>query len=331
MEKKMSELHAVAHRMVEKGKGILAADESTPTCSKRFESISTESTASSRNYYRNLLFTSKGIEKFISGVILFDETFHQSELKTGQNFPLYLSNLGILPGIKVDQGLEDFADGEKLTKGLDGLSERLNNYYSHGARFAKWRAVINIGENIPSADCIEANANTLAKYALACQQSNLVPIVEPEVLMDGSHTIDQSFDATSKALNAVFDKLQKHNVSLQGIVLKPNMVLSGYDCSYQADIEEVAEKTINCLSANVPSEVPGIAFLSGGQSNELATLHLNEMNKYETDWNLTFSYGRALQQPALNAWSGKKENSDLAQEEFIKRAEANSLATLASL
>ena len=327
----MSELHAVAHRMVEKGKGILAADESTPTCSKRFESISTESTAFSRNYYRNLLFTSKGIEKFISGVILFDETFHQSELKTGQKFPEYLSNLGILPGIKVDQGLEDFADGEKLTKGLDGLSERLNNYYSHGARFAKWRAVINIGENIPSADCIEANANTLAKYALACQQSNLVPIVEPEVLMDGSHTIDQSFDATSKALNAVFDKLQKHNVSLQGIVLKPNMVLSGYDCSYQADIEEVAEKTINCLSANVPSEVPGIAFLSGGQSNELATLHLNEMNKYETDWNLTFSYGRALQQPALNAWSGKKENSDLAQEEFIKRAEANSLATLASL
>ncbi len=327
----MSELHAVAHKMVEKGKGILAADESTPTCSKRFESISTESTASSRNYYRNLLFTSKGIEKFISGVILFDETFHQSELKTGQKFPEYLSNLGILPGIKVDQGLEDFADGEKLTKGLDGLSERLNNYYSHGARFAKWRAVINIGENIPSADCIEANANTLAKYALACQQSNLVPIVEPEVLMDGSHTIDQSFDATSKALNAVFDKLQKHNVSLQGIVLKPNMVLSGYDCSYQADIEEVAEKTINCLSANVPSEVPGIAFLSGGQSNELATLHLNEMNKYETDWNLTFSYGRALQQPALNAWSGKKENSDLAQEEFIKRAEANSLATLASL
>ena len=327
----MSELHAVAHRMVEKGKGILAADESTPTCSKRFESISTESTASSRNYYRNLLFTSKGIEKFISGVILFDETFHQSELKTGQKFPEYLSNQGILPGIKVDQGLEDFADGEKLTKGLDGLSERLNNYYSHGARFAKWRAVINIGENIPSADCIEANANTLAKYALACQQSNLVPIVEPEVLMDGSHTIDQSFDATSKALNAVFDKLQKHSVSLQGIVLKPNMVLSGYDCSYQADIEEVAEKTINCLSANVPSEVPGIAFLSGGQSNELATLHLNEMNKYETDWNLTFSYGRALQQPALNAWSGKKENSDLAQEEFIKRAEANSLATLASL
>ena len=327
----MSELHAVAHRMVEKGKGILAADESTPTCSKRFESISTESTASSRNYYRNLLLTSKGIEKFISGVILFDETFHQSELKTGQKFPEYLSNLGILPGIKVDQGLEDFADGEKLTKGLDGLSERLNNYYSHGARFAKWRAVINIGENIPSADCIEANANTLAKYALACQQSNLVPIVEPEVLMDGSHTIDQSFDATSKALNAVFDKLQKHNVSLQGIVLKPNMVLSGYDCSYQADIEEVAEKTINCLSANVPSEVPGIAFLSGGQSNELATLHLNEMNEYETDWNLTFSYGRALQQPALTAWSGKKENSELAQKEFIKRAEANSLATLASL
>ena len=331
MEKKMSELHAIAHKMVEKGKGILAADESTPTCKKRFESISTESTVSTRNYYRNLLFTSKGIEKFISGIILFDETFHQSELETGKKYPEFLSSLGILPGIKVDQGLVDFADGEKLTKGLDGLSERLNNYYSLGARFAKWRAVINISETFPSKDCIEANADTLAKYALACQQSNLVPIVEPEVIMDGNHTIDQSFDVTSRALSSVFDQLQNHNVSLQGIVLKPNMVLSGYDCSYQADVEEVAEKTINCLSANVPTEVPGIAFLSGGQSDELATLHLNEMNKYETDWNLTFSYGRALQQPALKSWQGKKENTTIAQEEFIKRAEANSLATLASL
>ena len=331
MEKKMSELHAIAHKMVEKGKGILAADESTPTCTKRFESISTESTASSRNYYRNLLFTSKGIEKFISGIILFDETFHQSELETGKKYPEFLSSLGILPGIKVDQGLGDFGDGEKLTKGLDGLSERLNNYYSLGARFAKWRAVINISETFPSKDCIEVNADTLAKYALACQQSNLVPIVEPEVIMDGNHTIDQSFDITSRVLSSVFDQLQNHNVSLQGIVLKPNMVLSGYDCSYQADVEEVAEKTINCLSANVPTEVPGIAFLSGGQSDELATLHLNEMNKYETDWNLTFSYGRALQQPALKSWQGKKENTTIAQEEFIKRAEANSLATLASL
>ena len=327
----MSELHAIAHKMVEKGKGILAADESTPTCNKRFESISTESTASTRNYYRNLLFTSKGIEKFISGIILFDETFHQSELETGKKYPEFLSSLGILPGIKVDQGLGDFGDGEKLTKGLDGLSKRLNDYYSLGARFAKWRAVINISETFPSQDCIEANAGTLAKYALACQQSNLVPIVEPEVIMDGNHTIDQSFDVTSRALSSVFDQLQNHNVSLQGIVLKPNMVLSGYDCSYQADIEEVAEKTINCLSANVPTEVPGIAFLSGGQSDELATLHLNEMNKYETDWNLTFSYGRALQQPALKSWQGKKENTTIAQEEFIKRAEANSLATLASL
>ena len=331
MEKKMSELHAIAHRMVEKGKGILAADESTPTCTKRFEGISTESTAFSRNYYRNLLFTSKGIDKFISGVILFDETFHQCELTTGKKYPEYLSDIGLLPGIKVDKGLEDFSDGEKLTIGLDDLSERLNNYYSLGARFAKWRAVINISDMLPTMDCIEANANNLARYALACQQSNLVPIVEPEVIMEGEHTIDQSYDVTSKTLNAVFDKLNKYKVSLQGIVLKPNMVLSGYDCSYQAEIQEVAEKTINCLSANVPSEVPGIAFLSGGQSNELATLHLNEMNKYETDWNLTFSYGRALQQPALKTWSGKEENTLSAQKEFIKRAEANSLATLASL
>jgi len=331
MEKKMSELHAIAHRMVEKGKGILAADESTPTCTKRFEGISTESTPFSRNYYRNLLFTSEGIDKFISGVILFDETFHQCELTTGKKYPEYLSDIGLLPGIKVDKGLEDFSDGEKLTIGLDDLSERLNNYYSLGARFAKWRAVINISDMLPTMDCIEANANNLARYALACQQSNLVPIVEPEVIMEGEHTIDQSYDVTSKTLNAVFDKLNKYKVSLQGIVLKPNMVLSGYDCSYQAEIQEVAEKTINCLSANVPSEVPGIAFLSGGQSNELATLHLNEMNKYETDWNLTFSYGRALQQPALKTWSGKEENTLSAQKEFIKRAEANSLATLASL
>jgi len=327
----MSELHAVAHKMVEKGKGILAADESTPTCTKRFESIGTKSTAESRNIYRNMLFTAEKIEKYISGVILFDETFYQNELSSGLTFPEYLISKDILPGIKVDQGLEDFGSNEKITKGLDGLSERLGKYYSLGARFAKWRAVITIGNDIPSDDCIMENAKVLAKYAQKCQQANLVPIVEPEVLMDGAHTINDSFDVTSRALNATFDQLVNHNVSLQGMILKPNMILSGYECSYQASIEEVAEKTINCLSANVPTEVPGIAFLSGGQPDEHATLHLNEMNKYDNDWNLTFSYGRALQQPSLKAWSGKSENLKLAQEAFIERAKANSLASVAGL
>ena len=327
----MSELHAVAHKIVEKGKGILAADESTPTCIKRFESIGTESTAESRNIYRNMLFTAEKIEKYISGVILFDETFHQKELSTGLTIPEYLTSKDILPGIKVDQGLEDFGSNEKITKGLDGLSERLGKYYALGARFAKWRAVITIGNNIPSDDCIMKNAKILAKYAQKCQQANLVPIVEPEVLMNGAHTVDESFDVTSRALNATFDQLVEHNVNLQGIVLKPNMILSGYECSYQANIEEVAEKTMNCLSANVPIEVPGIAFLSGGQPDEHATLHLNEMNKYDSDWNLTFSYGRALQQTALKAWSGKAENLKLAQEVFIEKAKANSLASVAGL
>jgi fructose-bisphosphate aldolase class I len=327
----MSELHAVAHKMVKKGKGILAADESTPTCTKRFESININSTTENRNFYRNMLFTTEDIEKYISGVILFDETFHQSELSSGMKFPEYLISKNILPGIKVDQGLEDFSPYEKLTKGLDGLSERLGKYYAQGARFAKWRAVITPGDSIPTDDCILANSKNLAKYAKKCQQANLVPIVEPEVLMDGVHTIDESFDITSRTLNMVFDQLDQHNVSLQGIVLKPNMILSGYECSYQASIEEVAEKTINCLSAHVPSEVPGIAFLSGGQSDKDAILHLNEMNKYDTDWNLTFSYGRALQQSALKAWSGKKENVTDAQEVFIEKAKANSLATVAGL
>ena len=327
----MSELHAVAHKMVEKGKGILAADESTPTCSKRFESINTDSTAESRNFYRNMLFTTEDIEKYISGVILFDETFHQSELSSGLKFPEYLTSKDILPGIKVDQGLEDYGSNEKVTVGLDGLSDRLAKYYALGARFAKWRAVITPGNGIPTKECILANAKNLASYALKCQEANLVPIVEPEVLMDGTHTIDNSYDITSSTLEMVFDQLDKNNVNLQGIVLKPNMILSGYECSYQASIEEVAEKTVNCLSAHVPSEVPGIAFLSGGQSDEDATLHLNEMNKYETDWNLTFSYGRALQQPALNAWSGKSENVIDAQEAFIEKAKANSLATVAGL
>ena len=240
----MSELYTIAHKMVDKGKGILAADESTPTCTKRFSSINTDSTTESRNFYRNMLFTTEDIEKYISGVILFDETFHQSELSTGIKFPEYLTSKNILPGIKVDQGLEDFSPYEKLTKGLDGLSERLGKYYALGARFAKWRAVITPGDSIPTDDCILANAKNLAKYAKKCQQANLVPIVEPEVLMDGSHTIDESFDITSRTLNMVFNQLDEHNVSLQGIVLKPNMILSGYECSIRQVLKKLLKKLL---------------------------------------------------------------------------------------
>ena len=323
----------IANAMVQKGKGILAADESTPTCKKRFDSINVESTEENRNKYRDMLFTSDGIENYISGVILFDETVRQSTVEGSVPFPDYLTKLGILPGIKVDKGAKQLAntEDEKITEGLDGLRDRLKEYYELGARFTKWRAVITIGESMPTAYCMSTNAHALARYAALCQEQGLVPIVEPEILMDGTHTIEESYQLTTETLYNVFYELVSQGVELEGMVLKPNMVLSGYDCSYQADIEEVAEKTINCLSANVPTEVPGIAFLSGGQSDDLATLHLNEMNKYETDWNLTFSYGRALQQPALKAWHGKKENTTFAQEEFIKRAEANSLATLASL
>ena len=329
----MSELHSVAAQMVAKGKGILAADESIPTCTKRFESINTESTEQNRNFYRNMLFTSDNIAEYINGIILFDETFYQKELKTDTLFPQYLESKNILPGIKVDGGLQSFNNHpeEKVTVGLDRLDKKLSRYYSLGARFAKWRSVITLGNGIPSDGCIQANAEGLAKYALLCQQANLVPIVEPEVLMDGNHTIDISFDVTDRTLSAVFSQLEKHNVDLQGIVLKPNMVLSGYNCENQASVEEVAQKTLECLTNNVPSSVPGIAFLSGGQSDELATLHLNEMNKQDTNWKVTFSYGRALQQNALNTWAGKSENVKAAQEALLSRAKANSLATTASL
>ena len=329
----MSELHSVASRMVEKGKGDLAADESTGTCTKRFEGIGAESTADTRCSYRSALFTATGLEEYISGVILFDETFRQNIFGTDILIPNYLQSKDILPGIKVDTGAHPLEEGsnEKNTTGLDGLAERLGEYYALGARFAKWRSVITIGENIPSRKCILANAEGLANYALLCQQANLVPIVEPEVLMEGIHTIDTSFDVTDRALNTVFDQLTQHNVDLKGIVLKPNMILSGYDCADQASIEDVAERTLECLTRNVPSEVPGIAFLSGGQSNELATLHLNEMNKHNANWNVTFSYGRALQQDALKVWSGKSENINATQDSLLSRAKANSLATTASL
>ena len=326
----MNDIQDIAQAMVAKGKGILAADESTPTCTKRFESINVESTAENRNAYRDMLFTADGIENHISGVILFDETIRQSTVNGSIPFPEYLSALGIIPGIKVDKGAKQLAnsDDEKITEGLDGLRDRLKEYYELGARFAKWRAVITIGEDIPTAYCISANAHALARYAALCQEQGLVPIVEPEILMNGDHTIEESYQLTTETLYTVFYELASQGVELEGMVLKPNMVLSGYDCSEQASVKEVAEMTVDCFFNTVPAAVPGIAFLSGGQSDELATAHLNAMNQIDgTPWNLTFSYGRALQAPALKAWSGRAENIPTAQEALMKRAIFNGLAT----
>ena len=325
-------LPEIANGMVEKGRGILAADESTPTCTKRFDSIGVESTEANRNAYRDMLFTTSGMEEFISGVILFDETLRQSTLKDGTPFPEYLSNLNVIPGIKVDKGAHSLpgTEGEKVTEGLDGLDARLKEYYELGARFAKWRAVITINESEPSSTCVAANAHALARYAALCQENGIVPIVEPEILMDGSHTIEDSFIVTEEVLHSVFYELYGQNVLLEGMILKPNMVLSGYKCSEQASVNEVAEMTVTVLKRCVPSAVPGIAFLSGGQSNEDATAHLNSMNKIldnNSPWNLTYSYGRALQAPALDAWLGKEENVSAAQDAFYKRAKLNSLAT----
>ena len=320
----------IANAMVQKGKGILAADESTPTCKKRFDGINVESTEENRNKYRNMLFTADGIENYISGVILFDETLRQSTMEGGVPFPDHLTKLGVLPGIKVDKGAKQLANtgDEKITEGLDGLRDRLKEYYELGARFTKWRAVITIGENMPTAYCMSANAHALARYAALCQEQGLVPIVEPEILMDGSHNIDESYQLTTETLYNVFYELVSQGVELEGMVLKPNMVLSGYDCSEQASVEQVAEMTVDCFLNTVPAAVPGIAFLSGGQSDELATAHLNAMNQIDNKpWNLTFSYGRALQAPALKAWSGKDENVSNAQDAFMKRAKFNSLAT----
>ena len=325
-------LQDIAQAMTIKGKGILAADESNPTCKKRFDSIDVDSTEENRNIYRDMLFTTKGMEEFISGVILFDETIRQSTIKEGVSFPDFLSDLGVIPGIKVDAGAKHLSgtDDEKVTEGLDGLDDRLKKYYSLGARFAKWRAVITIGDSEPSGTCISANAHALARYASHCQKNGIVPIVEPEILMDGTHSIEDSFFVSEEVLHTVFYELYGQNVELEGMVLKPNMVLSGYNCPDQASVEQVAELTVTLFKRSVPSAVPGIAFLSGGQSDEHATAHLNAMNQLLGDnspWNLTFSYGRALQAPALKAWAGKDENINDAQEAFYKRAKLNSLAT----
>ena len=329
------QLRSTAKAMVEKGKGILAADESTPTCNQRFENIGVDPNELNRNTYRDLLFTTNGMEEFISAVILFDETLRQSTIIGGTPFPEYLKEKGIIPGIKVDKGAKELAihSGEKVTEGLDDLRDRLSEYYKLGARFSKWRAIITIGEGIPTDVCIHVNAHALARYAALCQESNIVPIVEPEVLMNGTHSIDTCHEVSQKTFSKVFEELDKQRVYLEGIVLKPNMIVSGIDCSEQAGVEEVADRTVECLKHTVPKDVPGCAFLSGGQNNENATAHLNMINAKHGDslaWNLTFSYGRALQSSALQIWGGKDENIPSAQDAFYQRAKFNGMATLGS-
>ena len=321
-------LSETASYIVSEGKGILAADESNPTCTKRFDSIGVESTEDNRRDYRELLFRSEGMKGNIGGVILFDETIRQNAAD-GTSLVDVITSQGSLPGIKVDKGLQQIGDsGESLTQGLDGLDERLKEYYELGAKFTKWRAVINIGEDMPSSEAISANMEALADYAKIVQNNNMVPMVEPEVLMDGNHSIDDCFEATSRCLDALFTYLLEKGVDIKGTILKPNMVTSGSNYSDQADVEEVARKTIDCLKAYVPDDLPGITFLSGGQSDIDATAHLDAMNKIGGfNWKLSFSYGRALQQPALKAWMGKIENAILAQQALSHRALMNKLAS----
>ena len=323
-----SELAKVARAMVAKGKGILAADESTGTIGKRFDSIAVENTEENRRAYRDMLFTTRGIGDYIRGVLLYDETLRQKSAD-GTPFSKLLTSQGVIPGIKVDSGAKDMAlcAGETVTEGLDGLAKRCADYYKLGARFAKWRGVITIGDAIPSASCIGANAHALARYAAICQEQGLVPIVEPEVLMDGSHTIERCEEVTEWTLNAVFDSLYNQRVVLEHMVLKPSMVISAKSCPVQASPQEVAERTLAILKRTVPAAVPGIAFLSGGQSDELATEHLDLMNKLGGGpWALSFSYGRALQQSCLKAWRGAAANVPAAQAALAHRARMNGLA-----
>ncbi len=322
------DLEAIARALVAPDKGILAADESDGTIKKRFESIGVESTEENRRAYRDLLFTAKDAAAYISGVILYDETIRQSSAD-GTPFPRLLEQQGIIPGIKVDKGAKPLtnAPGETITEGLDGLRERLAVYYDLGARFTKWRAVITIGPGIPSEYCLWTNAHALARFAGLSQEAGLVPIVEPEALMDGDHSIERSYDVTSRMLNAVFTELHDQRVELEGMLLKTNMVLSGYEAAERAGVDEVAQLTVRCLRRRVPAAVPGIVFLSGGQSDEDATAHLNAMNALgDHPWELSFSYGRALQAPALKAWAGEPANVPAAQEAYLHRAKLNSLA-----
>jgi len=318
----------IATLLVANGKGILAADESTGTIKKRFDSIGVESTETNRRDYRELLFTADGVADYISGVILYDETIRQTA-SNGLPIAKLLSNQGIIPGIKVDMGAKSlaFSEGELVTEGLDGLRERLQEYYALGARFAKWRAVIKISDGAPSQYCIDTNAHALARYAALCQEAGIVPIVEPEVLMDGYHTIDECYAVSETTLKTVFDELYKQRVVLEQMLLKPNMIVSGKDCPEQAGTDEVASKTIYCFEQTVPAALPGIVFLSGGQSETTATENLNSINEAgRHPWELSFSYGRALQSSALAAWGGKPENKDAAQAAFIKRAQLVSAA-----
>ena len=322
-----AELVSIARGMVAPGKGILAADESTGTIKKRFDGIQLESTEATRQLYREMLFSAPGIADAISGVIMYDETLRQ-KTRAGVPFPQHLASLGIIPGIKVDQGAKPLANfpGETVTEGLDGLRERLKEYHGLGARFAKWRAVIDIGEGYPTRFGIEANAHALARYAALCQEQGIVPIVEPEVLMDGDHSIERCEEVTDEVLCEVFRQLAGHRVHLEGIVLKPNMVISGKKNTARATPEQVAEATVRCLRRWVSAAVPGIAFLSGGQSTTEATLHLSLMNREPLPWKLTFSYGRALQDSALKAWGGKADKFEAGQREFMRRARLNGLA-----
>jgi fructose-bisphosphate aldolase class I len=323
-----SDLEAVATAMVAKDKGLLAADESNATIAKRLAKIGCESTEEHRRSYRELLFTTPGIAQWISGVILYDETIRQ-KTRDGVAFPDYLAKLGIIPGIKVDTGAKPLAGfpGETITEGLDGLRERLIEYYKLGARFAKWRAVIDIGDGIPTRFAIEANAHALARYAALCQEQNIVPIVEPEVLMDGAHTQERCEAVTDQVLAEVFTQLGRHRIHLEGMILKPNMVISGKQSQTQATPEQVASATVRCLKRHVPAAVPGIMFLSGGQTPAQAALHLSLMNRLgPLPWQLSFSYGRALQDAALTTWGGKAANFVAGQKEFQKWSRLNGLA-----
>jgi len=322
------QLEKVARALVAKGKGILAADESMGTIKRRFDSIHIESSEANRRAYRDMLFTTPGIEQAISGVILFDETL-RTKANDGTAFPELLAKKGIMPGIKVDKGPVDIPSfpGEVVTEGLDGLRGRLKEYSELGAKFAKWRAVITIGDGIPTYTCLKANGHALARYAALCQEAGIVPIVEPEVLLDGNHSIERCQDVSEETLRITFAELAEQRVYLEGMVLKPSMVVSGKDNARQAGVEEVAERTLRCLRRAVPGAVPGIAFLSGGQSAVSATEHLNAMNKIGPHpWEVSFSYARALQDPALKAWKGEAANVGAAQKIFYHRAKMNSAA-----
>jgi len=321
-------LEHTAAALVAEGRGILAADESTGTIKKRFDTIDIESTEDSRRAYRGMIFGTPGLGEYITGVILYDETIRQSTTD-GTPFPKLLDENGIKTGIKIDTGAKPLAgaDGEQVTEGLDGLRERLEEYRELGASFTKWRAVVNIGADIPSPYCLEANAHALARQAALAQEAGLVPIIEPEAIMEGEHSIDRCYEVTHAMLQAVFEQLFAQRVAIEGTVLKTNMVLSGTKASTQASVEEVAEATVRCLRAVVPPAVPGIAFLSGGQSEELATAHLNAMNKLGPQpWELSFSYGRALLEPSLKAWKGEESNDSAAQDALLHRARLNGAA-----